>query len=86
MAVEISTAGLRKPVGEIYPAPAFLEMCLEANVPLALSSDAHRPEDVGAGYEQALELLAALGVGELAVFEGRSGGWSRSDDPLGDRL
>ena len=30
VAVEVSTAGLRKPVGEIYPAPALLEMCLEA--------------------------------------------------------
>ncbi|HEX4436276.1 MAG TPA: histidinol-phosphatase [Solirubrobacteraceae bacterium] len=71
VAVEISTAGLRKPVEEIYPAPAFLEMCLEAGVPLALSSDAHRPEDVGAGYEQALELLGELGVEQLSVFEHR---------------
>ncbi len=71
VAVEISTAGLRKPVSEIYPAPAYLEMCLEAGVPLALSSDAHRPEDVGAGYEQALELLDSLGVRELASFAGR---------------
>jgi histidinol-phosphatase (PHP family) len=39
---------------------------------VALSSDAHRPQDVGAGYEQALELLAELGVGELAVFERRA--------------
>ena len=62
IAVEVSTAGLRKPVGEIYPAPAFLEMCLEAGAPVALSSDAHRPEDVGADYEQALELLDELGV------------------------
>jgi histidinol-phosphatase (PHP family) len=72
VAVEISTAGLRKPVGEIYPAPAFLQMCVEASLPLALSSDAHRPEDVGAGYEQALELLEQLGVRELASFEGRT--------------
>jgi histidinol-phosphatase (PHP family) len=71
VAVEISTAGLRKPVEEIYPAPAFLEMCLEAGVPLALSSDAHRPEDVGAGYERALELLGELGVEQLSVFERR---------------
>jgi histidinol-phosphatase (PHP family) len=71
VAVEISTAGLRKPVEEIYPAPAFLEMCLEAGVPLALSSDAHRPEDVGAGYEQALDLLGDLGVERLSVFERR---------------
>jgi histidinol-phosphatase (PHP family) len=71
IAVEVSTAGLRKRVGELYPAPAFLEMCLEAGAPVALSSDAHRPEEVGAGYEQALELLGELGVEELSVFEHR---------------
>jgi histidinol-phosphatase (PHP family) len=72
VAVEVSTAGLRKPAGEIYPAPAFLEMCVQAGVPVALSSDAHRPQDVGAGYEQALALLAQLGVRELCVFERRA--------------
>ena len=72
VAVELSTAGLRKPVGEMYPAPAFLAMCVEAAVPIALSSDAHRPEDVGAGYQQALELLTELGVSELCVFERRA--------------
>jgi len=71
IAVELSTAGLRKPVGELYPSREFLEMALEAGCPVALSSDAHRPEDVGAGYDQALELLDSLGVTELAVFEGR---------------
>jgi len=71
IAVEVSTAGLRKPAGEIYPAPAFLEMCLDAGAPVALSSDAHRPEDVGADYDRALELLEQLGVSELCVFERR---------------
>ena len=71
VAVEVSTAGLRKPVGEIYPDVALLEMCVDAGVPVALSSDAHRPEDVGAGYDSALELLDTAGVGELAVFSGR---------------
>lgn len=71
VAVEVSTAGLRKPAGEIYPARAFLEMCVDAGVPVALSSDAHRAEDVGGDYERALELLADVGVRELSVFEGR---------------
>jgi histidinol-phosphatase (PHP family) len=71
VAVEVSTAGLRKPAGEIYPASAFLEMCVDAQVPVALSSDAHRPEDVGADYERALELLERVGVRELSVFERR---------------
>jgi len=71
VAVEVSTAGLRKPAGEIYPAPAFLEMCLEAGRPVALSSDAHRPEDLGYEYERAAEWLDGLGVRELAVFDRR---------------
>jgi histidinol-phosphatase (PHP family) len=79
VAVEVSTAGLRKPVGEIYPNRAFLEMCLEAGCPVALSSDAHEPDQVGYRYEQALELLEALGVGELAVFERRE----RRLEPIG---
>jgi histidinol-phosphatase (PHP family) len=71
VAIEVSTAGLRKPVGEIYPAPAFLEMCLEAGRPVALSSDAHTPNDLAYRYEDALEYLERLGVGEIAVFERR---------------
>ena len=79
IAVEVSTAGLRKPVGELYPAPAFLEMCLDAGCPVALSSDAHVPGDVARDYEVALDLLERLGVGELAVFERRE----RRLEPLG---
>jgi histidinol-phosphatase (PHP family) len=79
IAIEVSTAGLRKRAQEIYPAPAFLEMCLEAGAPVALSSDAHLPEDVGADYDRALELLGSVGVSELCVFENRK----RSLEPLG---
>jgi histidinol-phosphatase (PHP family) len=79
IAVEVSTAGLRKRARELYPAPAFLEMCLEAGAPVALSSDAHRPQDIGADYDAALELLEGFGVGELCVFERRA----RRLEPLG---
>jgi histidinol-phosphatase (PHP family) len=82
IAVELSTAGLRKHVGEMYPAPAFLEMAIEAGAPIALSSDAHRPQDVGADYDQALDLLSRLGVQELSVFEGRV----RRLEPIGPEV
>jgi histidinol-phosphatase (PHP family) len=71
IAVEVSTAGLRKPVGELYPSAAFAEMCVEAGAAFALSSDAHRPEEVGYGYGRAVAFLAELGVAEICVFEGR---------------
>lgn len=71
IAVEISTAGLRKPVGEIYPSRAFAEMCVDAGAAFSLSSDAHTPEQVGYGYERALDLMGQVGIGEIAVFERR---------------
>jgi histidinol-phosphatase (PHP family) len=79
VAIEVSTAGLRKPVAEIYPAAAFLELSLEAGRPVALSSDAHTPDQLGHEYERAVEWLRELGVHELAVFERRE----RRLEPLG---
>jgi histidinol-phosphatase (PHP family) len=70
-AVEVSTAGLRKPVGEIYPAAPLLEMCLDAGRPVALSSDAHLPAQLGYEYDRAVSFLGDLGVTEIAVFERR---------------
>jgi histidinol-phosphatase (PHP family) len=79
IAVEVSTAGLRKPVGEIYPSPAFAEMCVDAGAPFALSSDAHTPEQIGFAYDRALALLGSLEVTEISVFEHRR----RRLEPLG---
>jgi histidinol-phosphatase (PHP family) len=71
IAVEVSTAGLRKPVGEIYPSREFAEMCVEAGAHFALSSDAHVPDQVGYAYDRATEFLAGLGIGEICAFESR---------------
>lgn len=71
IAVEVSTAGLRKPVGERYPADGFLELVLEAGCPIALSSDAHVPEHIGWDYPETVQWLADRGVTELAVFDKR---------------
>jgi histidinol-phosphatase (PHP family) len=79
VAVEVSTAGLRKPVGEIYPALPYLEMLVDAGCPIALSSDAHTPAQLGFRYEDALAHLDAAGVREIAVFERRA----RRMEPVG---
>jgi len=82
IAVEISTAGLRKPVGELYPSRELAELCVEAGAVFALSSDAHLPEQVGFEYGRAIELLEQLGVEEICVFEGRT----RRPAPLPNRV
>jgi histidinol-phosphatase (PHP family) len=79
VAVEVSTAGLRKPVGEIYPAPELAAMLVEAGAAFSLSSDAHVPGDIGRDYERAVEAMRSWGIEQIATFEGRA----RKLEPLG---
>jgi histidinol-phosphatase (PHP family) len=79
VAVEVSTAGLYKPVGELYPHPDFLAACRARDVPVTLASDAHTPDLVGRDFGLALELLRSVGYDTLTVFEQRRG----RQEPLG---
>ena len=71
VAVEISSAGLRKPVGEAYPEPRLLRRIVAAGIPVTFSSDAHAPAEVGWGYERTLIMAREAGVSELVTFEKR---------------
>jgi histidinol-phosphatase (PHP family) len=79
VAVEISTAGLHKPVGELYPDPELLRACVERSVPVTTASDAHVPANVGRDFDRALELARAAGCETVSVFDGRR----RRQEPLG---
>jgi len=70
--VEINTAGWRKPVGEIYPAPPFLLACRRAGVPTLINSDAHLPEDVGRDFDRAAAIALEAGYTETATFAART--------------
>jgi histidinol-phosphatase (PHP family) len=74
MVVDVNAAGLRKPVGEIYPSRDFLEMFHSRGVPIVLSSDAHAPNEVAAGYERSLELVHEVGYREVVTFKNRERG------------
>jgi histidinol-phosphatase (PHP family) len=71
MAVEINTAGLRKPVKEIYPSITLLEMIRDEGIDITFSSDAHKPEDVGYKLNEAIDLAKNLGFSEAVYFENR---------------
>jgi histidinol-phosphatase (PHP family) len=67
-AVEISSAGLRKPVGEIYPEGRLLRRLVSAGVPVTFSSDAHAPAEVGRGYGRTVEHARTAGAKEFVTF------------------
>ncbi|MFT9486890.1 MAG: histidinol-phosphatase HisJ family protein [Tepidibacillus sp.] len=69
--VEMSTAGLRKPVQELYPAPALMEKLAKYNIPMIINSDAHRPEHVGADYDIGIKYLKEYGIDQISTFEKR---------------
>lgn len=70
-AVEISSAGLRKPVGEAYPEDRLLRQIVAAGIPVTFSSDAHAPAEVGRDYDQTVKIARRCGVHEFVTFEGR---------------
>lgn len=71
VAVEVNTAGLRKPCRELYPAAAFLAELSKHGVPVTVGSDAHAPTEVGAGRIEAMAALRKAGYRSVLVFRNR---------------
>lgn len=69
---EINTSTLRQGLTEPMPAPwAVRTYAALGGTALSLGSDAHLPESVGAGFDQAAAALLDAGLCHAAVFEGR---------------
>lgn len=68
MAVEINSAGLRKPVAEVYPAADLVKLMYERNIPITFGSDAHHPDQVGEGLHKAYLLALSAGYSKLVSY------------------
>jgi len=71
MVMELNAAGLRKPVGEIYPSKPLLEVAYELDIPITFSSDAHAVDQVGYGYEETTKLAKEIGYTQAVTFKDR---------------
>lgn len=71
VAVELSSAGLRHPVEEVYPAPALLEMCQAAGLDITFASDAHRPEQAAWRFDDLRAIAIDAGFTHTVRFEAR---------------
>jgi len=68
---EISTAGWRKPVEELYPSPSLLAAFRAKNIPIVISSDAHLAEHVGYEFDQAEKIVRDVGYRSRSTFTRR---------------
>lgn len=67
LAIELNTSGWRRRPNECYPSPVILNEAARYNIPVCLSSDAHKPEEVGFDFERAKVLLTDMGYTKTEI-------------------
>lgn len=71
--VEVNTSGWRGSPATPHPSPWIVRRCLDLEIPLVVTADAHRPEHVAAFYAEAEAMLREAGCCATAVL--REEGW-----------
>ncbi len=69
LAVELSTAGWRKPVNELYPADRIIELAIEKGISFTTASDAHSHVQLGEDFGRLAEKMSIFRIREVCVFE-----------------
>jgi histidinol-phosphatase (PHP family) len=69
LAIELSTAGWRKPVNELYPGDRVIELAIGKGIPFTIASDAHSHAQLADNYPRLAQKLAAFGVRQICIFE-----------------
>ncbi|HWN64827.1 MAG TPA: histidinol-phosphatase [Candidatus Binatus sp.] len=69
LAIELSTAGWRKPVNELYPSDRIIKLAIEKGIPFTTASDAHSHVQLGENFHRLAEKMSTLEIREVCVFE-----------------
>jgi len=69
LAIELSTAGWRKPVNEPYPGNRIIELAIEKGIPFTTASDAHSHAQLGDKFASLAQRMASFGIQQVCVFE-----------------
>jgi len=69
LAIELSTAGWRKPVNEPYPGDRIVELAIKKGIPFTTASDAHSHAQLGDKFPILAERMASFGIQQVCVFD-----------------
>jgi histidinol-phosphatase (PHP family) len=69
LAIELSTAGWRKPVNELYPSDEIIRLAMEKGIRFTTASDAHSHVQLGENYDRLAKKMEQLGIREVCIFE-----------------
>ena len=72
MAVDVNTGTrYRYPIEEISPYPDFMKIAAKYELPIIISSDAHKPEDCGSFCDEAIAYVKSFGYAKVLIFKNR---------------
>jgi histidinol-phosphatase (PHP family) len=69
LAIELSTAGWRKPVNELYPSDSIIELAMDKRIPFTTASDAHSHVQLGENFARLANKMAEIGIRQVCIFE-----------------
>jgi histidinol-phosphatase (PHP family) len=69
LAIELSTAGWRKPVNELYPNDRIIELAMEKGIPFTTASDAHSYAQLGENFPKLAQKMTVFGIRQVCIFE-----------------
>ena len=69
LAIELSTAGWRKPVDELYPSDRLIKLAMQKGIPFTTASDAHSHVQLGENFDRLAQKMSMLGIREVSVYE-----------------
>jgi len=69
LAIELSTAGWRKPVNELYPSDEIIRLAMKKGIPLTTASDAHSHAQLAENFDRLAEKMSIFGIREVCVYE-----------------
>jgi histidinol-phosphatase (PHP family) len=69
LTIELSTAGWRKPVNELYPSDSIIHLAIDKGIPFTTASDAHSHVQLGENFAKLADKMAKMGIGRVCIFE-----------------
>jgi histidinol-phosphatase (PHP family) len=69
LAIELSTAGWRKPVDELYPSDEIIRLAVKKGIPFTTASDAHSHAQLAENYDRLTEKMSTFEIREVCVYE-----------------
>lgn len=69
LAIELSTAGWRKPVNELYPSDDIIRLAIAKGIPFTTASDAHSSAQLGENYSRLADKMAMLEITQVCIYQ-----------------